>query len=82
MKKAILAALMSLTLSFGFATSGFAVGGCCEGKVKSVDGSKAVITCKDGSEITVELKDVKAGDEVVCKDGKVQKKAKKKVEGC
>lgn len=82
MKKTILSILCALTLTVGFATTGFS-STCCEGKVKSVDGGKAVVTCNDGKEMTFEMKDVKAGDEVVCKDGKAMKKgAKKKVEGC
>lgn len=81
MKKTILSVLCAMALTVSFAGAGFA-GDCCEGKVKSVDGAKAVVTCKDGKEMTVEVK-AKAGDEVVCKDGKAEvKKAKKKVEGC
>lgn len=83
MRIRVLAILCAMVLSLGMSGVSIA-GGKCKGSVKSIEGNTLVIECKGGEEMKVEVEnagDYKVGEEVVCKDGKVEK-VKKKVEGC
>jgi outer membrane lipoprotein SlyB len=91
--KKILALVVAMIFALGIVTVSFAAE--TKGTVTKVDGAKITIKDDKGKETTVEdktAKDIKAGDKVVVKDGKVTKEAapaakpeapkKKKVEGC
>jgi outer membrane lipoprotein-sorting protein len=96
--KRILALIVAVVFALGMATMGFAAEAPKEmkGTVTKVEGAKITFKDDKGKETTVEdkaAKDIKAGDKVMFKDGKVTKEAakaaapadkpkKKKVEGC
>ncbi|HSB51490.1 MAG TPA: hypothetical protein VLD40_02420 [Dissulfurispiraceae bacterium] len=85
--KKILALVVALIFALGIAAVSFA--GEMMGTVMKVDGAKMTIKDDKGKETMVEdkmAKDIKVGDKVMVKDGKVTKAAekpkKKKIEGC
>ncbi len=89
--KRILALIVAVVFALGMVTMGFAGEAPKEikGTVSKVDGAKITVKDDKGKETTVEdktAKDIKAGDKVTVKDGKVMKEAapakKKKPEGC
>ncbi len=75
--KAMLAVIVALLLSLSLATVGFAAE--VKGTITKIDGHKITVKDDKGKESTVEakeMKDVKVGDKVSIKDGKVTKQAK------
>ncbi len=85
--KKIIALVVALIFALGIAAVSFA--GEMMGTVTKVDGAKITIKDDKGKETMVEdkmAKDIKVGDKVTVKDGKVMKAAekpkKKKIEGC
>jgi outer membrane lipoprotein SlyB len=85
--KKTLALVVALIFALGIAAVSFA--GEMMGTVMKVDGAKMTIKDDKGKETMVEdkmAKDIKVGDKVMVKDGKVTKAAekpkKKKIEGC
>ena len=83
--KSILALLIAIVFALGVVGLAFAAD--VKGTVTKIDGKKITVKDDKGKETTVEAdaKDVKVGDKVDVKDGKVMKEAAKKkkvIEGC
>ena len=81
--KAILALMVAIVFTLGIAGMSFAAD--VKGTISKIDGKKVTVKDTAGKETTVEsdAKDLKVGDSVEVKSGKIEKAKKKKaIEGC
>jgi hypothetical protein len=81
--KAILALMVAMVFTLGVVGMSFAAD--VKGTISKIDGKKITVKDAAGKETTVEsdAKDLKVGDSVEVKGGKIEKAKKKKaIEGC
>lgn len=81
MHKKMMTAAMALVFIAGSMTISFAGDTNCTGRATAVEGNAVTVTCDDGSVITAEGT-AKVGAKVTVKDGKIEAKKRKAVEGC
>jgi hypothetical protein len=81
MSKKLMTLALALAFVAGSISLSFASGASCTGKATAVEGNKVTVTCDDGSVITAEGT-AKVGAKVTVKDGKIEAKKKKAIEGC
>jgi len=81
MHKKLMTAALALAFIAGSVAISFAGDASCTGKATAVEENVVTVTCDDGSVITAEGA-AKVGAKVTVKDGKIEARKKKAVEGC
>lgn len=81
MSKKLMTLALALAFVVGSMAVSFAAGASCTGKATAVEGNVVTVTCDDGSVVKAEGT-AKVGAKVTVKDGKIEAKKRKAIEGC